>query len=334
MENFYAIDFGGSYTTIYKLGDGLVLKEPSLIMAELTDNGYLVKAMGSDAKNTFGKTDEKSIVFCPISESVIKSVEYASDMLKYFLSKVYKKNLFKTTKFLMTYPIGLSQEEIEKYKTVAKNAGIENCYFVPRVICSAIGCDIDITSPSANLIVDIGGSSTDFAVISNSNVIYACTLAVGGKSVDNSIKQIIKERYNIDISLTMAEKIKVEIGSLFSDDIANMEVSGYDVVSSLPITTVIYANDIKDAMSPIIDEVARICATTLNMCSTDVVADVAEHGIYVCGAYVKTSGLKNYLSKKLSIAVNAEDSFSDACIIGAGKLISNVDLLNKIIQNI
>lgn len=334
MNNFFAIDIGGSYTTIYKLGEGLVLKEPSLIYAELIEDGYRVKGIGNEAKIAFGKTDDKSIVFSPISAGLIKSEEYTAIMLKHFLSKVYKKSIFSPARFLISYPVGLPACELEKYKKVAKECGLKVCYYVPKIICCALGCDIDTNNGEANLIVDIGGSSTDVAVISGNNIIHAGTLAIGGKNVDHGIKNLIKEKYNIDISLSTAEKIKQEIGSVYDNDIANIEISGFDVVSSLPISAVIYASDVRNTIVAMADEIARIILTTINMCSADVVQDISNKGIYICGSFVKVNGLNAYLKNKLNISINSNNKYAEACIIGAGKLMSNEDLLNSINENV
>ena len=183
-ETIIAVDFGGSYTSIYMKDSGLVLKEPTLLSAIMLENGYEVKSMGIEAKELQGKTDGRTIVFSPVSEGVIKSPDYATILLKHFLDKILtKKNIFSKIKCVVPYPTGITEEEKEDYKKVFLGAGISEVIFVPRLLCSAYGSSINIFSNNANLIVDIGGVSTDIGVINLGSIIDGATLAVGGKAI-------------------------------------------------------------------------------------------------------------------------------------------------------
>ena len=326
-----AVDFGGSYTSIYRKDSGLVLKEPTLLGAIMTENGYEVTAIGSEAKEIQGKTDERTIVFSPISEGVIKSADYATILLKHFLDKVIiKRSAFSKVKCLVPCPTGLTDEEREAYRAVFLGAGVNQVVFVPRLLCSAYGSGINIFSNSANLIVDIGGVSTDVGVINLGTVIEGATLAVGGKAIDAQIVRIVSNKYGAEIGLSSAQKLKEEIGSLYSNDTANMEVIGADTITKAPVGVVVYATDVKEAVLPLLLEITRIIKTTLNILPPEISGDVAKNGVLITGGFADISGLEKYLRKEINLPVKVSEEAQNSCIIGAGKLLSNLNELKKI----
>lgn len=332
-ETLIAVDFGGSNTSIYMKDSGLVLKEPTLICAIMTEHGYEVKAMGTEAKEYQGKTDDRTLVFSPISEGVVKSPDYATILLKHFLDKVLtKKSLFLKTKCLVPCPTGITEEEKEEYKKVFLGAGIHEVIFVPRILCSAYGSGINIFSNSANLIVDIGGVSTDIGVINLGSIIDGATLAVGGKAIDAQIVRTVSEKYGVEIGLVSAQKVKEEIGSLYSNDTANMEVVGIDVKTKSPASIVIYASDIKEAVLPLLLEINRIIDTTLNILLPEISSDVAKNGVLLTGGFADIFGIDKYLKKEINLPVKVSEKAKNACILGAGKLLSNMTELKKVLN--
>lgn len=334
-DTLIAVDFGGSYTSIYIKDCGLVLKEPTLIGAIMTENGYEVKAMGQEAKDIQGKTDDRTVVFSPISEGVIKSPDYATIILKHFLDKVItKKSLFSKIKCLVPFPTGISEQEKEEYKKVFLGAGINHVIFVPRLLCSAYGGGVNIFSNSAKLIVDIGGVSTDIGVINLGSLIEGATLAVGGKAIDAQIVRNVSQKYGVEIGLSSAQKLKEEVGSLYSNDTANMEVLGVDVDTKNPASMVVYATDVKEAIIPLLTEITRIIETTLNILAPEISGDVARNGILVTGGFADIAGLEKYLRNEINLAVTVSENAKNACIIGAGKLLSNINELKVILREI
>ncbi len=331
-ETLIAVDFGGAYTCIYKKDDGLVLKEPTLIGAVMTENGYEVKMMGISAKDIQGKTDNRTVVFSPISEGVVKSTEYATILLKYFLDKILPRTFLSKVKCLVPCPTGITAEEKEDYKTVFMNAGINEVIFVPRVLCSAYGGGINIFANNANMILDIGGVSTDIGVINMGAIIEGATLAVGGKAIDAQIVRIVSQKYGVEIGLSSAQKIKEEVGSLYSNDTANIEINGVDVRTKTPVSVVVYATDVKEAVTPLLTEINRIVETTLNILPPEISADVAKNGILVTGGFADISGLEKYMRKELNLTIKIADNNANACILGAGKLLSNLKELKMVIN--
>lgn len=332
-ETLIAVDFGGSYTSIYKKDCGLVLKEPTLICAIMTQNGYEVKAMGVEAKEIQGKTDDRTLVFSPISEGVIKSPDYATILLKHFLDKIItKKGLFSKIKCLVPCPTGLTNEEKEEYKKVFLGAGVSEIIFVPRLLCSAYGSEINIFSNSANLVVDIGGVSTDIGVINLGSIIDGATLAVGGKAIDAQIVRTVLNKYGVEIGLVSAQKIKEEIGSLYSNDTANMDVVGVDSKTKQPASVVVYASDVKESVLPLLLEITRIIETTLNILPPEISGDVAKNGILLTGGFADIFGIEKYLRNEINLPVRVSNQTKNACILGAGKLLSNMSELKKVLN--
>lgn len=332
-ENIIAVDFGGSSTCIYKKDSGLILKEPTLLCAIMTDKGYEVKAMGKEAKEIQGKTDSRRVVFSPISEGIIKSPDYATILLKHFLDKVLeKKSRFSKLKCVVPIPTGITQAEKEDYKKVFLGAGASEVIFLPRLVCSCYGAGINIFSNNANLVLDVGGVSTDIGVINLGTIIEGATLAVGGKAIDNQIIRVVSNKYGVEIGLSSAQKLKEEIGSLYVNDTANMEVLGVDVATKAPASVVVYATDIREAVLPLILEITRIIETTLNILPPEISSDVAKNGIIVTGGFSEISGLEKYLRREINLPVKITENSQNACILGAGKLLSNLSELKKILK--
>ncbi|MBE7075353.1 MAG: hypothetical protein E7376_05190 [Clostridiales bacterium] len=330
-----AVDFGGSYTSIYRKDCGLVLKEPTLLGAVMTENGYEVKVMGVEAREIQGKTDDRTVVFSPISEGVIKSPDYATILLKHFIDKVVpQKSVFAKIKCLVPYPTGLTQEEKDDYKKVFLNVGVNEVIFVPRLLCSAYGGGVNIFANSANLIVDIGGVSTDIGVINLGTLIDGATLAVGGKAIDAQIVRTVSSKYGVEIGLSSAQKLKEEIGSLYSNDTANMEVMGVDVKTKTPASVVVYATDVKMSVLPLLAEITRIVETTLNILPPEISADVAKNGVLVTGGFAGIAGLERYLRNDLNLPVKVAEEAQNASILGAGKLLANLNELKKVLNEL
>lgn len=330
-----AVDFGGANTSIYRKDCGLVLKEPTLLGAIMTENGYEVKVMGNDAREIQGKTDNRTVVFSPISEGVIKSPDYASILLKHFIDKVVpKKSAFSKIKCLVPYPVGLTQEERDEYKNVFLSVGVSEIYFVPRLLCSAYGGGINIFANSANLTIDIGGVSTDIGVINLGTLIDGATLAVGGKAIDAQIVRNVASKYGVEIGLVSAKKLKEEIGSLYSNDTANMEVMGVDTRTKAPTSVVVYATDVKMAALPLLSEITRIVETTLNILPPEISADIAKNGVLVTGGFSGIAGLERYMRNELKLPVKLAEESQNACILGAGKLLANINELKKILSEV
>lgn len=331
-EVMLAIDFGGSYTKIFRKDFGLVLKEATLIGAVKNQDGYDVKYLGDQAKQIQGKTNEQTIVFSPVSEGQIKAPEYATVLLKHFLKKVVPNtNIFTKIKCLAVYPTGLDEKSRQVYKQVFESAGIKEVTLLPKCLCSAYGTNNNIFAFSSCMVIDFGGVSVDVGVINMGSVISGATLGVGGKSIDNQIVKLVNLKYGVEIGMSSAQKIKEEIASLFSNDTANLEITGMDFKTKTPTSVVVYASDIRECIIPLLDEAVKISQTILNSLSPEISADIIKNGVFIAGEMSNIVGLERYLRKQLNLPIKIVEESPKACILGAGKLLSQTNLIKKLL---
>ncbi len=328
----YAIEMGGGYTCIYVKGQGLALKEPSLIAAEPTEDGYKVVAMGIDAKKLVGKTKENVEIFTPMASGEHSNYQYSVILLKHFLSKVgFKPH---EDKALFVIPCGLSAKEKENILNVCEGTNLGQVVLVPSVICSCVGAGRNIDSSKVNMVVDIGGTATDIAVINMSSIIKGATLGIGGRNIDASISNYLAYTQGLVIGLPTAEILKNDVGSLYPNDTLNMEITGVDAQTKSPKTAVIFSSDLRKAIEPFFSEIVRSIDTTINSLPPEIVADIINNKILVVGGCAKMQGLDNYFKKNLNYPFEISEDVDNTTILGAGKLLSDYQLLNSIIKNI
>ncbi|MBP3619331.1 MAG: rod shape-determining protein [Clostridia bacterium] len=328
----YAIEMGGRYTCIYVKGEGLALKEPTLIAAEPTPEGYKVIAMGNSAKKLVGKTKENVEIFTPVPSADHSNFEYSTILLKYFLKKVeYRPH---EDRAIFIIPCGLSVHEKENILKVCEASDIGQVELVPSVLCSCIGAGRAVDTSKVNMVVDIGGTSTEVAVINMSNILKGATLGVGGRSIDASIVNYLAYSQNLIIGLPTAEILKNEVASLYDNDTLNMEVTGVDATTKTPKTVVIFSDDLKEAIEPFFSEVVRAIDTTINTLPPEIVADIINNKILVVGGCAKMQGLEHYLNKHLNYPVEICEDADNATILGAGKLLSDQQLCQSVLKNL
>ncbi len=333
MKKFkYAIEMGGGYTCIFVKDQGLALKEPTLIAAEPTEDGYKVIAMGNDAKKLVGKTKENVEIFTPSASGEHSNYEYSVILLKHFLSKVgfrpYEDNV------LFIVPCGLTAREKENILNVCEGANMGYVELIPSVLCSCIGEGRNIDSSKVNMIVDIGGTGTEVAAINMSAILKGATLGVGGRNIDASIVNFLAYTQELVIGLPTAEMLKNEVGSLYTNDTLNMEITGVDAQSKSPKTVVILSNDLRRAIEPFFSEIVRAIDTTINALPPEMVADIINNKILIVGGCAKIQGLDDYLKKHLGYPFEISEDVDNVTILGAGKLLSDSQLLSSIIKNL
>lgn len=328
----YAIEMGGGYTCIYMKGEGLALKEPTLIAAEPAEEGYKVVAMGSDAKKLVGKTKDNVEIFTPNPSADHSHFEYSVILLKHFLAKVEFKAHEDRAIFIV--PCGLSAHEKENILNVCEAANIAQVELVPSALCSCIGEGRSVDTSKVNMIVDIGGTSTEIAVINMSNILKGATLGIGGRSIDASIVNYLAYSQNLVIGLPTAEMLKNEVASLYDNDTLNMEVTGVDATTKTPKTVVLFSDDLKKAIEPFFSEIVRTVDTTINTLAPEIVADIINNKILIVGGCAKMQGLEHYLRKNLSYPVEISQDVDNTTILGAGKLLSDNQLLQSILKNL
>ncbi len=323
---------GGAYTCIYVKGEGLALKEPTLIAAEPSEEGYKIIAVGNEAKKLVGKTKDNVEIFTPIVSGEHSNFEYSAILLKAFLQKVGYKPFEDNAIFIV--PCGISVREKENILKVCEAVELGYVALVPSVLCSCVGEGRNIDNSKVNMVVDIGGTATELAVINMSSIIKGATLGIGGKSIDASIVNFLAYTQGLVIGLPTAETLKNEVGSLYLNDTLNMEITGVDAQTKTPRNVVVLSNDLRNAIEPFFSEIVRAIDTTINTLPPEIVADIINNKILVVGGCAKMQGFEDYCNKHLAYPIEIGEDVDNATILGAGKLLSDSQLLDGILKKL
>jgi len=328
----YAIEIGGSYTRIFVKDEGFALCEATLISAQPTPNGYEIIGLGNQAKEMQGKTSESVEVFSPISNGKIINYEYLKQLLIYYLEKLdFKKN---RESCLVLVNCAIEEQERQNFLNLMYDIGFKDVVLIPTIVCSLIGAGKNISSTKTNMIVNIGGANTDIAVINMNNILKGATLGLGGRAVDAAIANTIAYNQGIVIGLGTSEKLKIAVGSLYENDTLNMEITGVDVVSKIPRSYIISSNDLLPVLEPFFDEIIRTLDVTITSLPPDTSADIINNGIIFTGGMSKVAGLESYLKKKFRYPFKIVDDAENVSILGAGKLLDDTNLLERIVENL
>lgn len=327
----YAIELGGGQTKIYQKDCGLVLCEPTLVCAEPKSSGYSVLGLGKEAKRLMGKTKDEVEVFSPISNGKIINYEYCLELLEYFFKKIeYKKN---RDNIVVLVSCALNYADKKLYRDLLHNVGFKEVALIPTAVCTCVGAGKNISSTKINMVVNLGGGNTDIAVINRNSIVKGATLGIGGRNIDSAIAQTIAYDHGIVIGLGTAEQLKNEVASLFANDTLNMEVTGVDVESKIPRSYIITASDLYPIILPFFDEVVRSADVTVTSLPPEISADIINNGVIFAGGLSQINGLGQYLKKNFRYPVKIIEDGEYTSINGAGKLLDDQELLNKIVEN-
>lgn len=331
MKYSLAIELGSVYTSIFKLGSGLILKEPTLICAKYINEEYKIVAIGEEAKKMQGKTDENTYIFSPVSEGKIKSFEYAEVLINYFLNKIKVNGIFKQNA-IVCVDLGLNFEEKTEFLKLFEKTKLNKVALVPSLIAAAEVSGNSINTAKTIFHVDFGGTTTQMALINMNSIIKGVSLNLGGRNLDISIANMVADKYQTIISLASAQKLKEEISSLYENDTQSYEVLGVDDATGRPKRCLISTAEIKNIIEPLLNQICLSIETSINSCAPEIAADIISNGITVSGGVTNILGFKKYLTKKLDIDVKIIPDAENATILGAGRLLSNVKDLNDIIS--
>lgn len=313
------VELGSSNTYIYKVGSGLVLAEPSLVA-----NKYGTKdtfAVGTEAKKLIGKTSTAISVVSPIQNGIVTNKPMAQKMFIEFYKKVVpSKSIFDSIDVTLCISNGLSDNQIEDFKEIIYFTGVGNVKILPSSIACIVGAGININKPSAYISLNIGGGTTDLAVVSLNDIVTGFSINFGGEDMDDCIRQYIYNARELEISLLTAEKLKNECVSLYENDMSNMEVSGIDAVTKKPRTEIIMSNEIRFAIIHFFDNICAGLEHLINMCSPEIASDIAPNGIVLTGGVAKLVGIEDYLTKKLQIPCFVPEDPELATVLGGAKL--------------
>lgn len=330
-----AIDLGTANTLIYIRGKGIVVNEPSVVAVQKLYSGKRkVLAVGMEAKKMLGRTPGNITAIRPMKDGVIADLDITEEMLRYFIHKVHNRKSLVRPRIVICVPSGTTQVEKRAVRESAESAGAREVYLIEEPIAAAIGAGLPITEASGNMIVDIGGGTTEVAVISLAGIVYTKAVRVGGDKMDEAIAQYIKRKFNFLIGERTAELIKIEIGEAYpGETVLTMEVKGRDVVSGTPKTIVIDSNEIREALSEPVNAIVEAVRSCLERTPPELAADIVDKGIVLAGGGALLRNLDLLLSEETGLPVAiAEDPLS--CVVfGSGKVLYELNLLRNVSIN-
>jgi rod shape-determining protein MreB len=327
-----AIDLGTANTLIYVRGMGIVSNEPSVVAVQQDSRGgKTVLAVGKEAKEMLGRTPGNIVAIRPMKDGVIADFEITAAMLRYFIRAAHNRSTLVKPRIIIGIPSGITEVERRAVREAAKSAGAREVYLIEQPIAAAIGAGLPITEPSGNMIVDIGGGTSDVAVISLAGIVCAKSVRVGGDKMDEAIIQHIKRKYNLLIGERTAELIKMTIGNAYpSDEVLKMDIKGRDLVAGVPRTLTVSSDEVRDALAEPVNAIVEAVKGTLERTPPELAGDIADRGIVLAGGGALLKGLDALLREETGLPVFlAEDPLSSV-VIGAGKALEEPDILRQV----
>ena len=334
MKQLIALKLGSTMTTIFKQGEGLVLKEPSMIAISGSLKSLEVKAVGKEAKRMQGRIGGSTSVVYPINNGVITDSELATAMLKLFLKKIFPRKFFKPNiKAILCTPLGINLKERKTFEKVCYNAGIADVTIIPAIICSAVGDDIPVNTNNGKLLVNIGGGTTNIAVMAMNNIISGINISIGGTSIDKAVENLVAEKFNIRLGEGIAQKIKEEVLSLLESDTASIEVQGINITTKENESKIITSKDIYPVATYYYGKIAEAILGVINTCPPDIINDIKHEGLYLFGSNSEVNGIAKFYKNKLGINVITYDH-NRTDIIGAAKILDNPTQYQELLKSI
>ncbi|WP_432734627.1 rod shape-determining protein [Maridesulfovibrio sp. FT414] len=327
-----AIDLGTANTLVYVKGKGVMLSEPSVVAVKRDVNGgSKVLAVGLEAKRMLGRTPGNIVAIRPMKDGVIADFEVTEAMLRHFISKVHNSRRLVRPRIMICVPTGITQVEKRAVKESAQSAGAREVYLIEEPMAAAIGANLPITEPTSNMVVDIGGGTSEIAVISLSGIVYARSVRVGGDKMDEAIMQHVKRKYSMLIGESTAESIKIKIGSAFPlEEELEMEVKGRDLVTGIPQNILITSEEIRKAISEQVDSIVQGVRVALEQTPPELAADIVDRGIVLTGGGALLKGLDQLLSQETHLPITVVDRPLDAVVIGSGRALDEINIYKDV----
>ena len=331
LSNDLAIDLGTANTVVYVKGKGIVLREPSVVAVRQDSRGSKVLAVGQEAKQMLGKTPGNIVAIRPIRDGVIADFEVTEAMLRYFINKVHNRRTLVHPRIIISVPSGITQVEKRAVRESAESAGAREVYLIEEPMAAAIGSNLPITEPTANMIIDIGGGTTEVAVISLSGIVYAKSVRVAGDKMDDAILQYIKRKHNLAIGERTAELIKMTIGNVAPDlPYETMEIKGRDLVEGVPKTIIIGADEIQLAITEQVDVIIDAVKEALEVTPPELAADIVDQGIVLTGGGALLKNLDKLLHQETGLPIIVADDPLSSVVLGSGKALDNLNILREV----
>ncbi len=330
FSNDMAIDLGTANTKVYVKGRGVVLREPSVVVIQKGTNVPL--AFGIEAKNMLGRTPGSIMAVRPMKDGVIADFEITEYMLRHFISKVHNRKTLIRPRIMISVPSGITEVEKRAVRDSAAHAGAREIYLIQEPMAAAIGAGLPIAEPSGNMVVDVGGGTTEVAVISLSGIVHCQSIRVGGDEMDEAIIQYIKRNYNLLIGERTAEEIKIKIGCAYPlKENETMEVKGRDLIAGVPKTLKISSEEIREALNEPVIAIVQAVKDTLERTPPELSADIAERGIVFTGGGALLKGIDERVREETGLSVHIADDPISCVVLGTGNVLDNEEMLKKVL---
>ncbi|CAN5912486.1 rod shape-determining protein [soil metagenome] len=323
------IDLGTANTLVFSRDQGIVLREPSVVAVKTGTNE--VVAVGDDAKRMLGRTPGNISAIRPLKDGVIADFKITEAMLRHFIQKVHKRRTFVRPRVVIAVPSGITEVEKRAVRESAEQAGAREVYLIEEPMAAAIGVGLPVQEAAGNMIVDIGGGTTEVAIISLSGIVYSRSVRVAGDELDEAIINYMKRAYNLMIGERTSEEIKLRIGSAYPmGKETTMEVKGRDMVAGLPKTITITSQEVREAMLEPLNTIIDAVRTTLERCPPELSADLVDRGIMLAGGGALLRGFDKLLQEETGLPVHVADDPLSAVAEGCGRVLSEIEFLRKV----
>ncbi len=332
FSNDLAVDLGTANTKTIVRGKGMVSCEPSVVAVQKDGRGNRrVLAVGREAKEMVGRTPGSIVAIRPMKDGVIADFEVTEAMLRYFISKAHNRKNLVRPRIIICVPYGVTEVEKRAVRESAQSAGAREVYLIQEPMAAAIGAGLPITEPTGNMIVDIGGGTTEVAVISLSGIVYSNSIRVGGDKMDEAIIQYVKRKYNLLIGERTAEMIKMTIGNAHAaGEIQYREIKGRDLIAGIPKTIVVNSEEVREALAEPISSIVEAVMTALERTLPELAADIVDKGIVLTGGGSLVKSLDVLLREETNLPVMVADDPVSAVVRGSGKALDELSLLKRV----
>ena len=326
-----AVDLGTANTLVYVRGRGIVLNEPSVVAIN-TNTGKIV-AVGIEAKRMIGRTPGNIVAVRPLKDGVIADFDVTERMLRYFIQKVHKRRHFAKPRIVVAVPSGITGVEQRAVKEAGYQAGARRVYIIEEPMAAAIGAGLPVYEPTGNMVVDIGGGTTEVAIISLGGIVTSQSVRVGGDELDQAVISFSKKEYSLMLGERTAEEIKMAIGSAYpgGDEEPPAEIRGRDLVSGLPKTVVISAEEVRRAIEEPVNAVVDAVKTTLDKCPPELSGDIMDRGIALTGGGALLKNLDERLREETGMPIHLVDNPRDSVVRGTGKCVEDFESLRQVL---
>jgi rod shape-determining protein MreB len=329
FSNDMGIDLGTATTLVFVKGEGVVLCEPSVVAIERGTSHVL--AVGEEAKRMLGRTPGNIIAIRPMKDGVISDFEITEAMLRYFIKKVHHRKVLRRPRLVIAIPSGITEVEKRAVKDSAERAGAREVFLIEEPIAAAIGVGLPIQEPIGNMIIDIGGGTTEIAVISLCGTVFSKSIRIGGDEMNEAVIEYLKKTYNLMVGERTSEEIKIKIGSAYPlEEEMSMEVKGRDLVAGLPKTVTITSEEIRESLQEPLRAILEVIKMSLERTPPELAADLIDHGIVMAGGGSLLRGLDKLISEETGLPVHITDDPVTAVVNGTGVVLSEIQYLRKV----